>query len=1017
MQTNPASDPGCSSQIPSHSEHPLALLLQRQLSCRKFPRSHRRIWIFSWLFLSALLAAPVGAAVKTDKEPTKSELEFFERKVRPILTEHCYSCHSRSAEKLKAGLLLDSREGLQKGGENGAVVIPGNPDSSRLIIAVRHSDTDLKMPPKLPLGTDQIADLEAWVRSGAAFPKSQGSVALAGPKTLDETRSQWPFTPLKAAAPPRVRQKDWPITGLDTILLARWESLGIMPAASRARTTDLIRRLSFDLTGLPPSIEAVARMGPNPGKGEIDRYIDELLESPRFGEKWGRHWLDIARYADSNGLEANQPYAQAWRYRDYVVKAFNADKPYDRFIREQIAGDLFQESDLEKQLDNLTATGFLVLGPKPLVEPNRDKLLMDVADEQIDVTMRGFQGITVSCARCHDHKFDPIPTRDYYSLAGIFRSTQTLRDVAGPGPGPNPVPWLERPLDSKEKMDQIEAYDRKLADLSGQIREIRRQRQMLPGGVASSNLTGIIIDNQKAVFSGSWKSSTYSTNRFLDRDYMQDGDREKGKKTAQFSPDLPKPGFYEIRLSYPAGGNRARNVPVTVFHARGSTRVIVDQQKNPDIENLWQSLGEFEFDAGTNARVLISTEATKGFVVADAVQFLPVESSKMMDPSKSVPPPPSTPAMTGQFLKADPDALQEELYTLQEKAPPRPATAMAVQDASIANQKVNLRGDVNRLGDEVPRGLPAILFPRGFSPPSIPPDQSGRLQLADWLSSTNNPLTARLAVNRVWMQLFGRPLAGTPDNFGALGERPNQPELLDHLALRFMQLGWSHKRLIREIVTSRTYQMSAESTASARDKDPDNQWYSRMPRRRLPAEAIRDAILQASGKLDLTMGGPPVQQDLGGTRAPLQIPTMEPPANSVRRSLYLPILRNNVPDILQAFDFADPHVLSARRNNTSAPTQSLYMLNSDFLHEQSLALAQELQSLASDSERLERLFLRTLSRPPTTEEKSRSLAFLEKFERMLSGSVSRETASSTRLESFRALAHSLFAGTEFRFLN
>ncbi|MBM3823756.1 MAG: DUF1553 domain-containing protein [Verrucomicrobia bacterium] len=929
------------------------------------------------------------------------------------MIEHCYSCHSREADKVKGGFALDSREGLLKGGEGGGVVVPGKPDSSRLVQAIRHTDAEFKMPPKDPLRADQIALIEQWVVSGAAYPKSRGGAAGSSGNSLAESRKQWPFTRVQAPPEPKVRAQNWPRQGLDRFILAKLESMGLRPAP-QAGGIDLLRRLSFDLTGLPPSTEAIVSFGNGaPAREKIESLVDGLLDSPRFGEKWGRHWLDIARYSDSNGLEANLEYQEAWRYRDYVIGAFNRDKPYDVFIREQLAGDLLQPESLEAQLEALTATGFLSLGPKTLNE-EPEKMRLDVADEQIDVTMRGFQGLTVSCARCHDHKFDPISLRDYYALAGIFTSTASLRTGAeAAAPGPLRTPWMERPLESKEKQEAYEKHQREVAELSTRVRSAMQLKKTLPGGVSSNQLGGILVDNTQAVATGTWRSSTGSTNRFIQSDYLQDSDREKGKKSLRFQPVLPAAGRYEVRFAYPPSWNRATNVPVRVEHKSGVANLILDQRQEPPIDRLFVSLGEFEFEAGTNGAVVVSNAGTRGSVVADAVQFLSLEAA--VPAMTSVKPAAGTDAQNMMATPGtDPFTMQEKLFELQDQAPPRPAMTMAVAEGRVAHTPVRLRGDVKRPGEVAPRAIPPILVPAGLQAPAIPEQESGRRQLADWLGSTQNPLTARVAVNRVWMHLFGKPLAGTPDNFGVLGERPSQPELLDHLAARFMALGWSHKKLIREIVLSSAYQQSTVAGAETLAKDPDNQWFSRMPVRRLPAESIRDAMLHASGKLDLQMGGPSLTAAPAGA-VPRPAGVMGPAEAAFRRSVYLPVRRNNLDDLMQSFDFADPHALAAKRNQTSAPTQALYMLNSDLVHEQSQALSESLAALPSDSARLEQLFLRTLSRSPDADEKSRSLDFVARFK---PGPVRPgETAGPAEREAWRALAHVLFATTEFRFLN
>src|SRR5688572_7398736 len=400
----------------------------------------RRVTI---LGLTALVTLSLGAAEANEA--------FFREKVEPVLKQHCYECHSREAEKIKGGFLLDSKEALLRGGDTGSALVPGDPDNSKIIIAVRHTDPDLQMPPKTKLADEQIAILEQWVKMGAPDPRSSTTPIYQLQKEL------WSTKPIRSPAVPKVKNTAWVRDPIDAFVLAELEKRDIAPVNAADRRT-LMRRMSFDLLGLPPETEAAERFAADKSERAFEKEVDEALKSPHFGERWGRHWLDLARYADSNGLDQNALFENAWRYRDWVIDAFNKDKPYNEFIREQLAGDLLPATTDEERHQKWIATGFLMLGPKNFAEPNREKLLMDVADEQIDVTSRAFLGLTVSCARCHDHKFDPIPTRDYYALAGIFRSTQVLSSEDGRRPG-GPSPFNERPLGTMEQIAALEKYE------------------------------------------------------------------------------------------------------------------------------------------------------------------------------------------------------------------------------------------------------------------------------------------------------------------------------------------------------------------------------------------------------------------------------------------------------------------------------------------------------------------------------------------------------------------------------
>src|SRR5256886_3961582 len=475
---------------------------------------------------------------------------------------------------------------------------------------------------------------------------------------------------------------------------------------------------------------------------------------------------------------------------------------------------------------------------------------MDIVDEQIDVTTRAFLGLTVSCARCHDHKFDPIPTRDYYALAGIFASRATVTWDAEPKSGP--PRWRERPLAAPEKAKAVEDHAAAVAKLQASLQAAGEMKTALPGGGSSSELAGIVLDNSMAQLVGSWKESTYATN-FIDKNYLQDGNTGKGEKSARFVPDLPQAGRYEVQFAYVPRRSRARNVPVTVHAANAARTVLIDQTEPPTIDDLFVSLGTFEFAAGINGAVVVSNQGTEGFVTIDAVRFVPagMEMTMKMPTGQKARAKKSGTAMTDRSIHQLLDDLQE----LRAKEPPPVPMAMAAQDGTICNCRINLRGDPEKPGPEVPRGFLSVLEKTVPPPASLSTEASGRLQLADWIASNQNPLTARVAVNRIWHNLFGGRLVESVDNFGALGGRPTHPELLDHLALRFMEQGWSLKKIIRALMLSSTYQMGSDLDPRAYAKDPENKLRWRMNRRRLDAEAIRDAVLAVSGQLDLTMGG------------------------------------------------------------------------------------------------------------------------------------------------------------------
>jgi hypothetical protein len=959
--------------------------------------------------LSPNVLGLAGAPPMLKEQPslTREGIEFFEKRVRPVLTEKCYKCHSAGAEKIMGDLLLDSRSGWMKGGESGPVIVPGDPEKSRLIHAVRYTDSSLQMPPKEILRASQIDDLATWVRMGAPDPRAEAKSSRITDRVTHT--NHWAFRPPRDSFPPKVKDRNWPRSPIDNFILAGLERQRLKPAPPADKRA-LIRRASFDLTGLPPKPEEIEAFLLDNSEDAFVKVVDRLLATPQYGERWGRHWLDVARFADSNGLEINLPYENAWRYRDYVVRAFNLDKPFAQFVREQLAGDLLPSKSDEQFYDQLIATGFLMLGPKVLFEPRKAKLQMDIVDEQIDVTTRAFLGLTVSCARCHDHKFDPIPTRDYFALAGIFASTATLAGDSQPMRGP--PRWRERPLAAPEKAKAMEEHATAMARLQASLQAAGEMKTALPGGVSSSELGGIVVDNRAAQLDGSWKESTYATN-FIDKNYIQDGNTGKGQKSARFVPDLPRTGRYDVQIAYVPRRNRARNVPVTVYAAKETRTVLIDQSEPPPIDNLFISLGPFEFSAGTNGAVVISNQGTAGFVTIDAVRFVPagmemamnMEARPMAKAKKS-----GTATMDRSYYQ-----LLDDMKELVAKTPPPVPMAMAAQDGPICNCRINLRGDPEKLGPEAPRGFLSVLENSLSPSASLSAEASGRLELADWIASPRNPLTARVAVNRIWHHLFGGRLVESVDNFGALGERPTHPELLDYLALRFVEQGWSFKKTIRMLMLSSTYRMSSEFDRVTYAKDPENRSLWRMNRRRLEAEAIRDAVLAVSGQLDLAMGG-----SLGPTNdASFGAAAMANDAQvaSNRRSLYLPVIRNDTSDLFQVFDFADPHVITGKRHTTTAPTQALFMLNSPFMLEQSRQWAEALIAVtpANDAQRVASAYTQAFGRPATTEEAERALRFMSKYEAALETSESE--GSKRRLKAWQSFCHALLASTELRFID
>ncbi len=798
--------------------------------------------------------------------------EFFETKIRPVLVEKCYECHSASSKEPKGGLLLDTREGIRRGGDSGHGVVPGQLDDSLILDAMRHES--FEMPPEEKLPDRVIVDFETWIRSGAHDPRDGKSAMIRREIDFERAREFWSFQPIENPQIPDVQKKSWPKSDIDSFVLAKLEANRVKPVGD-AQSDALARRIYFDLIGLPPTPEQLdeftAAMDRDPDAA-VESLVDTLLQSKHFGERWGRHWLDVVRYAESTGMERNGTFTRAWRYRDYVIDAFNDDLPYDQFVREQIAGDLLPHQSLEQRDRQLIATGMLAIGPKSLNETKREKFKMDVVDEQIDVVTRAFIGLTASCARCHDHKFDPIPQNEYYSLAGIFTSTETLYGTSKTNGNRNPGRLLAITGDRVEPTA--------VAGAAG-ANEERKYRNQLKG--LQRRLSGF----QKQ---------------------LRGAKNEGAKKSIQ---------------------KRIKDTQDSIRRAQARLK------------------------QATQPKQTIGKDATLVMAVAEA--------------------------------------------------------------QSISDTKLRIRGEPEEYGREIPRGFLTIASLE--KNPSLPNDQSGRRELADWITRRSNPLAARVMVNRVWQHLFGRGIVTTVNNFGANGDRPTHPQLLDHLATTFVNDDWSVKRLIRRIMLSRVYRLSCQDDAAALATDPGNQWFWRMNQRRLEAETIRDAMLLASGQLDLHRpSGSPVQK-LGEGIIGRNIRSTDLADQQVTRSVYLPIVRGAVPEMLSLFDFPEPSIIGGVRNVTTVPTQALFMMNSPQVIDNANKLAQRLTEQIDDpSDRVRQAYRLTVSRSPTEQEIDRALQFIRETETLLQEDPKRNEDDAQWI-AWSGFCQSLFATSEFRYLH
>jgi len=959
------------------------------------------------------LATMACAFASRARAADPADVEFFEKRVRPLLAAHCLECHAADTES-SGGLLLDGRAGWERGGDSGPAIVPGQPDESLLMRAVSWADPDLQMPPQTRLSPADQATLAEWIRRGAFDPRESAAAAArkSTAMSLEEGRRFWSYAPLADQPAPPVKDAAWPRTDVDRFVLAGLETAGLAPAAD-AGPGALARRLSYALTGLPPTVAQLERFEAECGEDRaaaVEVLTEELLSSTAFAERWAGHWLDVVRFAESSGGGRTLLFPDAWRFRDAVIDAFRENRPLDQLIREHVAGDLLPAASRAERTRQLVASGFLTLGPSVYEEQDKQRLRFDVIDEQLDTIGRAFLGQTLGCARCHDHKFDPLTQRDYYALAGIFASTRTLANYTD-----NVTGWVTArlPLDADDEQrfadaeaelargqDRLKAAKNELAKLKDAASGLAaRANQPIP----LSDVGGIAIDDTQARMNGSWKHSTHSPHYF-GAGYLHDENAGKGEKTLTFTPRLPASGRYEVRFAYVAGPSRSTAVPVHIFHAMGDVTVQVDQTKPPDVEGRFVSLGTYGFEQDGDGYVIVSNEGTTGHVTADLVQFLPVSAAAETDGGGEE---------VARGLREEIAGLEARIKELKALAAGRPV-AMAVRDEDqVGDTEIRIRGEVHKKGASVPRGLPAVL---ARAPLAVPPDRSGRAELAAWLVSADNPLAARVMANRIWTWLFGQGLVRSVDNFGTTGEPPTHPELLDHLARRLQVHGWDVRAVIRELVRSRTWQLAV----AVEPRDPDNRLLSHAHSRRLDAEELRDTMLVVSGDIDTAVGGPnivgagPASPD-GGEASAVEFQYR---FGDTRRSLYTPAFRNNRLELFTVFDFGDVNSSQGQRPVTTVSTQALYMMNHPFVLEQARHAARRLLAPppadaaaaagpASDIQLLRRACLTSLARPPRAGEQEACLALL----------ASAGDDAEARIEAWSMIFQSLFGSIDFRYLD
>jgi len=951
--------------------------------------SHRTAdgwYVFVAAFL-LMLVFPGDRASTADDSGT----EFFEKRIRPVLIKHCYECHSLKSDELQGELRLDRR--LTK---SAPLIQPGKPDESRLIAAIRYTDSDLQMPPSGRLPARVIADFEKWVRDGAVDPRPEvtsDSTKSRRPGRqidLEAGRQFWAFQTVRRSPPPSIID-EWIQSPIDAFILLRLQTAGLRPVERADRRT-LIRRASFTLTGLPPTPDQLAAFLADKSPLAFARLVDRMLASPDYAERWGRHWLDVVRYGDCNGADESRAFPNAWHFRNYIIDTFNRDLPYDRMIAEHLAGDLL-EHDGEGDYEPLVGTGFLVLGTKILAEQDQVKMNVDIIDEQIDAFSRSMLAMTLACARCHDHKFDPLPTADYYSLAGIFQSTRTM---AGYGK------WLERPTYLRTSLSEAKRQQQELAIRKADLAKLQKESE-------DALIRADAIELEAESFTRG-NVAIETTNYGKGIGIIGDtGVRQLN--FAEYDIAIETAGRYVLQFRYAAKTARPG-------------RILLDDKvvRDPAISQTsgdWHPPGQRWFFEGVHAL----KQGVNTFRVESKPLMSHIDKLRLIRIE-------SMPALANLIERVD--AVAQRVSALESQIE-SPIQVMAVEEGDVANTRIHVRGSHLRLGDEVPRRFLQVIA--GSEQTPLPDEQSGRLQLAEWMTQPDHPLTSRVMVNRLWRWHFGRGIVATPDNFGLKGERPTHPELLDWLARRFVERNWSIKAMHRELMLSSTWQMSStsrpeqakrssgDSTADSESSpanpelvDPENRLYWRASHRRLEAESIRDALLAVAGRLDRQIGGAPLTLK----SINLSIEDLERQQTfydeSNRRTIYLPVLRTNVYDFLTLFDFANPDLPTGSRTTTTVPTQALLMLNSPLVIDCSSRIAESVLSrsgTSADIERLKRVYETLYSRLPREGEVRLAIAFLTEY---VAAIQSDAVTSHSRQAAWAALCQTLIASNDFIYL-
>ncbi len=1014
-----------------------------------------------------LMGAALCMLLSTTYCSAESDNDFFESRVRPLLVNQCVQCHGTN--KQEGGLRLDTQAGWKIGGDSGTAVVEGEPNKSLLIQAINYADPNLQMPPSKKLAASEIADLKTWVTRGAPDPRRKPTPDTTPRMDVGTALSFWSFQDLESPTVPLNAGDHWPLNPIDSFILAQLKSHGLKPETDTDRQT-LIRRATFDLTGLPPTPSEIESFVRDESLDAFATLIDRLLESKAYGERWGRHWLDVARYADTAGDGADYPVREAYKYRDWVIQAFNDDMPYDQFVREQLAGDILARRDSIDQPDRyasqVTATGFLAIGKRYGYKASPDYQYLDFADV-IDSVGRSLLGLSVGCARCHDHKYDPVSIEDYYALYGILQSTKWAfpggEEQKRPAHFPSTVPPAQVSALDKEKTDELAQLDSRLAELNQRRKEFDPMWKV--GG------TDLDFETQQSgkppiapwVSSGPIEITPEAQSPFahvhpngnlgvrIGSGQPTDGLRYVFKNGLRATPDQNMHFTVDFRTatSNETGAFRfylGRGVvqSLAIQCSATATEFAVSNGKN------WQTIRELV--PGTWYTLCITIDPTKktfsGIVgTADDLSTFsdmavapawdgtidcficdgfghvagPACSRDLDNLGLTEQPfntPGSEPVQPRAITSEDKKQLaaltsQIEALTQQRQArtaKPAYEVAYGVSEAEPVNAQIQLRGEPHRKSDEVPRRFLEVL---GGDLVPASSSGSGRLELANWITRPSNPLTARVFVNRVWQWHFGSGLVDTSSDFGSRGSLPSHPKLLDWLTSKFIDSGWSLKSLHRLIMRSRTYQLASTDNVKNLAVDPENRWHWRYSRRSLDAESIRDAMLAVSGRLDRTAPKSHPFPDVNSWGFTIHRP-FHAIYDTDHRSVYLMVQRNRRHPYLALFDAADPNQSVASRQPTTTPTQALFLMNSPFVHEQAGGFANRIIDQAGDDRaKIQWAFETAHGRIPERSVIEDAAAFLARYRKKLNGHLHQEND----FEAWSALSRVLLTSNAFLFVD